>query len=334
MDEQLRRLAATFEPGRGPARSLVVGDHGEARRARSSSSNLLYQATMAVPLLLVGPGAEPRVSDTPVSARRVFHTILDWAGIERADSLRDSGKGKGEGEEIVLAEAMKPYLAYGWQPQVMAVSGGRKAIFAGKLEVYDVAADPAESATSRIEDFPGPPRWRWECRCRRSGSAVASKLGGRSCASSPRLPERARPVIFGRPAPAGMTRLFELFEGVRLFEAKRYAKMIRSGEDPGRGSEQPRRGPAAGDSALGAGTRGPGGPGVREGEPARAGLTRRPDLPGPSLCSRQGLGTRGAASREDRGGDAGSTPRCRGACGHSGEAGKDPRSHRPEAEDL
>ena len=36
---------------------------------------------MHVPLLLVGPGLAPGVSDTPVSTRRVFHTILDWAGL-------------------------------------------------------------------------------------------------------------------------------------------------------------------------------------------------------------------------------------------------------------
>ena len=40
---------------------------------------------------------------------------------------------------------MKPFLEYGWQPQVMAVQGTRKAILAGKLEVYDVTSDPAEA---------------------------------------------------------------------------------------------------------------------------------------------------------------------------------------------
>ena len=40
---------------------------------------------------------------------------------------------------------MKPFLSYGWQPQVMAVDGRTKAILAGRLEVYDVVADPAES---------------------------------------------------------------------------------------------------------------------------------------------------------------------------------------------
>ena len=40
---------------------------------------------------------------------------------------------------------MKPFVSFGWQPQVMAVLGRQKAIFAGKLEVYDVVADPMEA---------------------------------------------------------------------------------------------------------------------------------------------------------------------------------------------
>ncbi len=79
------------------------------------------------------------MSDAPVSTRRVFQTLLDWAGLETADSLRAPK------QEIVLGEAMKPFLAYGWQPQVMAVEGRLKVIQAGRQEVYDVVADPREA---------------------------------------------------------------------------------------------------------------------------------------------------------------------------------------------
>jgi hypothetical protein len=94
---------------------------------------------MLVPLLIVGPGVAPGVSDAPVSTRRVFHTIMDWAGLGAADSLRV------ETGEIVLGEGMKPFLAYGWQPQVMAVEGRLKLIQAGRPELYDVVADPGET---------------------------------------------------------------------------------------------------------------------------------------------------------------------------------------------
>ncbi len=45
----------------------------------------------------------------------------------------------------MLGEAFKPFLQYGWQPQVMAVDGTVKVIRSGELEVYDIQADAAES---------------------------------------------------------------------------------------------------------------------------------------------------------------------------------------------
>ena len=72
---------------------------------------------MLVPLAIVGPGFPASVEDVAVSTRRVFHTLLDLAGVARDGSLRAVG------EEVVLGEAMKPFLSYGWQPQIMAVAG-------------------------------------------------------------------------------------------------------------------------------------------------------------------------------------------------------------------
>ena len=83
MDEQLGRLVLEFERrAPGPVAILAVGDHGEGLgdHGESQHGHLVYQATIHVPLLVVGPGLAPGVSDTPVSTRRVFHTILDWAG--------------------------------------------------------------------------------------------------------------------------------------------------------------------------------------------------------------------------------------------------------------
>ena len=142
MDVQIGRLAEAFErQAKGPAAIIVVADHGEGLgdHGESQHGNLLYQSTMRVPLIVMAPGVTSSVSDAPVSTRRVFHTILDLAGLGSADSLL------GSSGEVVLGEAMKPFLEYGWQPQVMAVEGRRKAILAGKLEVYDVAGDPAEA---------------------------------------------------------------------------------------------------------------------------------------------------------------------------------------------
>jgi choline-sulfatase len=234
MDEQLGRLVEAFErqvaASGGTAAIVIAGDHGEGlgEHGENQHGNLLYQATMRVPLLLVGPAIEPGVSDTPVSTRRVFHTILDWAGVEKTDSLR------GAAQEIVLAEAMKPFLSFGWQPQVMAVSGRQKAIFAGRLEVYDFVADPLEASDLAARgDLPRPvkvalrdypvPSLQAPPSLDSLGAEELRKLASLGYISATAAP----PVRKDAPRPADMTRLFELFEKVSgLFEAGQYAKVI------------------------------------------------------------------------------------------------------------
>jgi choline-sulfatase len=144
MDAELGRLIQGFErhaAGR-PTAIVVAGDHGEGLgdHGEALHGNLLYQSTMHVPLIVVGPGVTPGVQDAPVSTRRVHETVLAWAGGDAGRSLARSS------EEVVLGEAMKPFLEYGWQPQVMVVDGSRKAIMAGTVEVYDVLADPGEAS--------------------------------------------------------------------------------------------------------------------------------------------------------------------------------------------
>ena len=143
MDAQMGRLTEAFQAAAtAPVAILIAGDHGEGLgdHGEREHGHLLFQSTMHVPLVMMGPGVPAGdVSDMPVSTRRVYHTILDWAGLGGDRSLRQPGP------EIVLGEAMKPFLEYGWQPQVMAVADRVKAIVAGRLESYDVAADPGET---------------------------------------------------------------------------------------------------------------------------------------------------------------------------------------------
>ena len=165
MDQQLGRLVREFERHSSSAAIVIAGDHGEGLGDHGEQQHgyLLYQSTMHVPLAIVGPGVDAGVTDAPVSVRRVFHTIADWAGQSAApESLRQSMA------EVVLGEAMKPYLEYGWQPQIMAVEGRQKAILAGRIEIYDVVADAAETTdlaagpglppavTPKLRDYPVP----------------------------------------------------------------------------------------------------------------------------------------------------------------------------------
>jgi choline-sulfatase len=245
MDEQLGRLVEAFEQqskSKGPVAIVIVGDHGEGLgdHGESQHGNLLYQATMHVPLLLVGPGIRTGVSDTPVSTRRVFHTILDWAGLEVTNSLR------GPEQEVVLAEAMRPFVAFGWQPQVMAVLGRQKAILAGRLEVYDVVADPMEThdlATegevprplkTALSDYPVPSLEPPPS----AGSLGAEEI--RKLASLGYVSARTRPVVRkDAPRPADMSRLFDVLEKASgLFAREEYAGAIPLlerilAEDPG-----------------------------------------------------------------------------------------------------
>lgn len=143
VDQHLGRLVEAFEQtAKGPVAILVAGDHGEGLgdHGESQHGNLAYESTMRVPFVLVGPDVPAGVVDTPVSVRRIFHTVLGLAGLESAQSLQAA-----PAPEVVLGEAMKPFLSYGWQPQVMAVEGTQKVISAGRNEVYDLVADPGET---------------------------------------------------------------------------------------------------------------------------------------------------------------------------------------------
>jgi choline-sulfatase len=230
MDADLGRLVQAFDRQTGSRAILVVGDHGEGLgdHGELQHGTLLYQSTMRVPLVIVANGIAPSVENTPVSIRRVFTTLLDVAGIASSESLRTPPR------DVVLAEAMKPYLNYGWQPQIMAVEGTRKAIFAGKTEVYDLAADPDEarnlgsganlSAQMRksLDDYPVP-----SIDASRPPDTL-SEEARRSLASLGYVSASAAPIVRkNAPRPADMVRLFDTLERAgTLFVEGRYAEAL------------------------------------------------------------------------------------------------------------
>ena len=152
VDAEVGKLVGAFEAKAGERESVivVVGDHGEGLgdHGESLHGNLLYQGVMRVPMAIAGAGITPAVRAEPVSTRRIFDTLLGWAGLGP-----DSGPdGPGQRtllwpiDEPVMGEAMQPFLLFGWQPQVMAAGASGKAIRSGTIvELYDVHADPAET---------------------------------------------------------------------------------------------------------------------------------------------------------------------------------------------
>jgi len=231
MDAQLGRLVAAFEGDVPEPRAIaVVADHGEGLGDHGEPQHgyLLYQSTVHVPLVLVGPGLAAGTTDTPVSTRRIFFTVLDWAGLGAAHSLR------ADDPDPVLAEAMKPFLEFGWQPQSMIVDGRRKAILAGRVqEIYDVADDPGETHDLRAA-VTLPPAVRtalWDYPVPSLGAAVQNvpPLGAeerQKLASLGYVSGGATPVVRkDAPRPADMTKLFEpIGEADGLFVAGGYAK--------------------------------------------------------------------------------------------------------------
>ncbi|HEX6324408.1 MAG TPA: tetratricopeptide repeat protein, partial [Vicinamibacterales bacterium] len=240
MDEQLGRLVQAFEQHasrRGVAPAIVLAaDHGEGLgdHGESTHGNLLYQSTMHVPMVIAGPGVASGVDDAPVSTRRIFHTLLDWAGLDATLSLRTPEPPNPRTTEIVLGEAMKPYLEYGWQPQIMAVEGTHKAIVAGRTELFDVRADPGEtrnlgaggnlpaSIRKALDDYPVPTPGQ------ASRPANLSEEAQRNLASLGYVGSTAAPVVRrDAPRPADMVALFDDIERAStLFVRQQYAGAI------------------------------------------------------------------------------------------------------------
>ncbi|MEZ5319297.1 MAG: sulfatase-like hydrolase/transferase [Vicinamibacterales bacterium] len=240
MDAELGRLLAAFEARvPGPRAVIVAGDHGEGlgEHGEAQHGRLLYQATMHVPLVISGPGVAPGVDDAPVSLRRVFHTVLDWAGLDRAHSLRPGADGRvttDPADAVVLGEAMKPFLEHGWQPQVMAVAGGHKAILTGSLEWYDLAADPGESRDlSRETPPPAPVREAIEAYpIPTPGEAVSPSTldaaGREALATLGYVGAGAAPVVRrDAPRPVDMAPWFDALDRAStLFVQERWADVV------------------------------------------------------------------------------------------------------------
>jgi choline-sulfatase len=267
MDHELGRLVTAFEEQvtreGHPAAFAVVADHGEGLgdHGESQHGHLLYQSTMHVPLIFAGTGISPGSNDTPVSTRRVYHTLLSWAGLESAGSLveigiRDSGHGTRDSglavrgaargstarsaasdagqPEVVLGEAMKPFLEYGWQPQVMSIESRYKAILAGKVEVYDLAADPQERhnlgsganlplrVQTALDDYPVP-----SAESARAPENLDDEAR-RRLASLGYVSAGAAPLVRkDAPRPADMVHVIEMLERASgLFVSEQYTAVI------------------------------------------------------------------------------------------------------------
>jgi Tfp pilus assembly protein PilF len=233
MDQELGRLIMAFEEhnqGR-PWKIIIVGDHGEGLgdHGEALHGNLLYQGTMRVPLIIAGSGIATATSERAVSVRQVFDTVLNWSGESRSGGLF------GTEAEPVLAEALKPYMQYGWQPQFMAVLDGIKVISSGDIEIYDVRIDPEE--TNNLDGQVEPEPALWDAIEAYSNQALSNQAQTQQTLSQEALDKLASLGYVGSsgsskvrddaPNPRDMVHLFHDMDiGAGLFIREDYAAAI------------------------------------------------------------------------------------------------------------
>jgi choline-sulfatase len=156
-DELVGRLDAALDRlGRRSDTLLIVtsdhgeglGDHGEAVHGY-----FVYESTLAVPLLLRGPGirAGTRLRTT-VRSVDLLPTALDLLGTPLGRGQEVSGRslaaafrgGPSPADEATYAESLTPLLHFGWSDLRALREGRFKYIAAPRPELYDLKLDPGE----------------------------------------------------------------------------------------------------------------------------------------------------------------------------------------------
>jgi choline-sulfatase len=134
---------------------VVTSDHGEGlgEHGEATHGPFLYQATLHVPLIVAAPGRWPagrRVKGL-VSNVDLTPTLLSLAGRPVPASLdgRDLGAAAAGGALAARWLPLETEFAlnsYGWAPLFGLTDGAVKWIGAPEEELYDLAADPGETA--------------------------------------------------------------------------------------------------------------------------------------------------------------------------------------------
>ena len=158
-DEQFARLLELV-PRLREAAVLLTADHGEefCEHGRLGHGANLYQETLRVPMVLRGPGIPPgRRVDSPVSLLDVPVTLLGLARVPAPGAWQGralpTGDRQSPGERDIVASLERGGTS---RHQQALVAGRHKLVLhvaTGKLEVYDLEADPGE----RHDLAPGEP---------------------------------------------------------------------------------------------------------------------------------------------------------------------------------
>jgi choline-sulfatase len=153
-DRELGRLFAALAR-KSPENTLVavLSDHGEslAEHGEYTHGIFLYDSTLRIALLLVGPGV-PKGLRVKQQAQIVdlLPTVLDLMGVQaprvQGISLTPALRGKQLRPLYSYAETLYPKINHGWAELRGMRTDKWMYIRAPKPELYDLARDPAETA--------------------------------------------------------------------------------------------------------------------------------------------------------------------------------------------
>ena len=149
-DAQLGRLLDALGDARARTIIVVTGDHGESLGEHQEQQHgfFVYDATTQVPLILTGPGIQPRAPADQVRIVDIMPTVLEAVGVAippavQGQSLMPAARGE-RLDLLALSESWYPRYHYGWS-ELTAVRDGRyKFIAAPRRELYDLQTDPGE----------------------------------------------------------------------------------------------------------------------------------------------------------------------------------------------
>ena len=195
-DRQVARLVEALGKESASTLIAVAGDHGEAfgEHGEISHSVFVYDTTLRVPLVIVGPGIAPSVVHGAVGLVDLAPTLLGQLGPIKFDSdgidLRAALAGAEPAPRELYAESFAPLLDFGWSPLRAIRAGDLKYIAAPTPELYRVSVDAGERAEprrerkdagsiarrSRAADLAGDARDRQSAGSRGGGAAAGAGL--------------------------------------------------------------------------------------------------------------------------------------------------------------
>jgi choline-sulfatase len=213
---------AAARAGQGEPLVAVLADHGESLGEHGELTHgfFIYQATLAIPFLLAGPGVPAgERHEGPARTADLLPTLLGRLGLEVPPGLDGVDLLASGPSREAYAETIYP-ATFGWSSLSSFRMGSLKLIEAPRPELYDLATDPGEAndlavqrpeAVERLRQVLGALRERARAPAVASPDATTAErlraLGYVSSADSANTREHA-----GGPDPKDRVAAYRAFE--------------------------------------------------------------------------------------------------------------------------